>query len=201
MIKAVIFDWGGVLIDNPSTKLVNYCAAKLNVKVDLFAKEFIKYISYSMKGTMSENDIWTNVCESLNIPPPKSKSLWKDAVIHSFTDKSESYALIERLRKNGYKTGILSDTEKPTVEYFHENNYDKYFDAKVFSCDEGLIKPEKEIYFLALERLGVLPEEAVFIDDKPELIEAAKKLGINGIVYKTHEQVVKELNLLSVNTN
>ncbi|OGP82188.1 MAG: hypothetical protein A2Z08_01070 [Deltaproteobacteria bacterium RBG_16_54_11] len=67
------------------------------------------------------------------------------------------------------------------------------FDAAVFSCAEGTRKPEQKIYEIALERLGVKPHEAVFIDDRVDFIAGAKKLGIHTILFKDPEQVKQEL--------
>jgi FMN phosphatase YigB (HAD superfamily) len=105
------------------------------------------------------------------------------------------------LKKNGYKVGFLSNTEIPTMNYFYENGYDRYFDVKIFSCVEKTVKPEGKIYLIALEKLKVKPQEAVFIDDKPKYVEGAKKVGINGILFKTAEQLRKELAAFSINAD
>ena len=94
--------------------------------------------------------------------------------------------------------GFLSNTEIPTMEYFFENDYKKYFDATTFSCAEKTVKPEERIYNLTLKKLDVQPNESIFIDDKLDYIEGAKKVGMNGIVFKTPEQLVKELVSFSI---
>ncbi|MFH0978910.1 MAG: HAD family phosphatase [Candidatus Woesearchaeota archaeon] len=201
MIKAIIFDWGGVLIDNPANGLMEYCAKYLNVDVNRLKNIFSQYESVFQKGEISEKVLWNKVCTELNINKPSSESLWKKAVKQVFKDKIEVYHLIKLLKKEGYKIGFLSNTEIPAMEYFFEKGYQKFFDVTLFSCAENTVKPEEKIYNLILSKLEVKPEEAIFIDDKLDYIEGAKKVGLNGIVFKTSEQLVKELALYSININ
>ena len=198
MIKAIIFDWGGVLIDNPADGLMEYCADSLNVDVNTLKNIFSKYESIFQKGEISEEELWNEICTKLNIKKPTVKSLWKDAVKSVFKDKVQIYNLIPFLKKEGYLIGFLSNTEIPTMEYFFENDYKKYFDVTTFSCAEKTVKPEEKIYNLTLKKLNIRPEESIFIDDKPDYINGAKKVSMNGIVFKTPEQLVKELASFSV---
>ena len=101
------------------------------------------------------------------------------------------------LRENGYKIGFLSNTEIAGVKIFQEKGYD-IFDVTVFSCLEGTIKPERRAYEIALERLGVGPEEAVFIDDRPTNVKGAKEVGINAILFKNINHLKRKLESLSV---
>ena len=69
----------------------------------------------------------------------------------------------------------------------------KFFDLLIYSCDVKARKPDSKIYKIALKKLKVRPEEAVFIDDKHENVNSAKKLGIHGIIFKNNKQTINEL--------
>ncbi len=112
-----------------------------------------------------------------------------------FNEKEEMFDLIDKLKEQGYKIGFLSNTEMPAVEYWKRNNYAKYFDEVVFSCVEHIAKPEAEIYELICERLEILPQESVFIDDKPEFVDGAKNIGMKGIVFENIVQLKKDLSV------
>jgi len=91
----------------------------------------------------------------------------------------------------------LSNTEVAAMDFFLELNY-KMFDALTFSCAEGAVKPEREIYEAACRKLPTEPQQCVLIDDKPVFVEGAREAGMKGIVYKSPAQIKKELAKLGV---
>jgi putative hydrolase of the HAD superfamily len=196
-IEAVIFDWGGVLIDDPRPVLMQYCPKALGVPEDQYVTAHRKFAADFIKGLISEDVFWAKVCGELNKPRPKARSLWGDAFRAAYSPRPEVFELASRLRKNGYKTALLSNTEVPSVEFFHQLRYDM-FDVLVFSCEVGAMKPERKIYEIALAKLGLAAQRCVFIDDRIELINAANGIGLNGIVFRDLEQVKGELVRLGV---
>jgi len=191
-IKAVIFDWGGVLIDDPGPGLMEYCANRLNVIVDKFINSFDKFMDEFQTNSVSEGNFWELMCKDLNVEKPSQASLWKQAFISVYTPKDEMFALVDSLRAKGYKTAILSNTEIPALDFFIEQRYN-CFDVQVFSCKEGKRKPDKEIYEITVQKLNCSPEQAIFIDDKPPMVEGAKKANLNAIHFQSIAQVKNEL--------
>ena len=63
----------------------------------------------------------------------------------------------------------------------------------MYSFEEGVLKPDKQIYLKLLKKYNLIPNETVFIDDNPNNIKTANELGIHGIVFKNLEQCKKEL--------
>ena len=127
----------------------------------------------------------------------KSKILWNTVLEETYKSNDPVINIAKSLKKQGYKIGYLSNTEIPAIAFFKKQKYD-FLDVSVFSCLEGYVKPEKEIYEITLNRLGVKPEEAIFIDDKEIHIEAAKKLGINTVLFKDAKQLLAELKQFSI---
>ncbi len=200
-IESVIFDWGGVLIDDPAPGLMQYCAQALTVSKDDYIKAHSKFAADFQKGLIGEDTFWERICSRLNVPTPKADSLWADAFKAVYVPKEDMFSLAARLRKNGYKTALLSNTEAAAMQYFYQLSAFGGFDVLVFSCAEGTRKPEKKIYELTIQRLGSRPGQSVFIDDKPEYINGAKQAGLNTILFRNVEQVKNELTCLFINTD
>jgi len=198
-IKAVIFDWGGVLIDDPAQGLMQYCADKLSVSKEDYIKAHNRFAQDFQKGLISEENFWAKVCRELGKPTPGITSLWSSAFRSVYSPRTEVFSVVSLLHNNGYRTALLSNTEVPTMQFFHELQYDM-FDVLIFSCAEGTIKPERKIYEITIERLGSMPEQSIFIDDKQEFINAAKQIRINTILFKNIEQVKNELAHFGIRT-
>ena len=195
MIRAIIFDWGGVLIDDIAPFIVTYTANYFNVCRKDLAVQIDKNIFCFDKGVISEDIFWEKVCEAISIQKPHVRSLWGEAFKAGYSEKQDVLRLIDCLKNKGYKIGLLSNTEIPAVEFFYQSGYTQ-FDAAVFSCQEGICKPKENIYEMVLERLGVEPIEAIFIDDKEENVHGAKNIGLYTILFVNPEQMRKELELL-----
>jgi len=191
-IKAVIFDWGGVLIDDPRPALMQYCAKAFNVPVNVYIQIHDKYLEDFQKGLIEEQIFWEMVCKGLNKPKPIQNSLWGDAFRAAYSPRAEVFSFAAKLHNKGYKTALLSNTELPAMQFCRELGYDM-FNELIFSCAEGAAKPEKKIYQIAVDKLNLLPEQAVLIDDKAEFINGAQQAGLNGIVFKNLNQIKKEL--------
>ena len=192
MIKAVIFDWGGVLIENPAPGMVSYMSSSLGVPGEALVTVCNQLIPGFQKGMISEDHLWESVCGALHVKKPCTSSLWGEAFRRVYDPRKEMFFLVSTLRDHGYKVGMLSNTEVPAMQYFHEE-HGHVFDTAVFSCAEGTMKPERRIYEIVLERLQVHPQQAIFIDDREDFIAGAKELRINTILFMSVRQVKKEL--------
>jgi len=108
----------------------------------------------------------------------------------------ELLAYIGRLHQ-AYKTSIISNAMNGTralIEGAWEMT--PLFDAIVLSGEVGVMKPDPRIYQLALARLDVQPEQAVFIDDFQHNIDGARAVGMQGIRFRSPEQLVADLEAL-----
>ena len=197
MIKAIIFDLSGVLIEDPALKMLDYFRAFFGIKIETFRKVDLEIFPRFQKGMVSEEQLWERICSAFKVPVPDVPSLWEDAFRSVYKPKEEMFSLAAKLKEEGYKVGLLSNSEVPAMSYFLKQNPD-LFDATVFSCIEGTMKPERRIYEIALERLGVQPHEAVFIDDRKDFLEGAKKIGIKTILCTSPHQVQRDLTQFSV---
>ena len=104
------------------------------------------------------------------------------------------FDLVRNLKRKGYITAMLSNTEKPSVRHFEEQKYYDLFDPAVFSCVEGFRKPDPTIYKKLISVLKLRPEQIIFFDDKRENVDAAASLGIIAEQYTSFESLEKTLS-------
>jgi len=94
----------------------------------------------------------------------------------------------KKCKKEGHHLYILSNWDKESLLILKENKHFKeffdLFDGIAISGEQGVMKPQAKFYKNLLKQYNLNPHESVFIDDQPENIEAAEKLGIHGILYK-----------------
>jgi putative hydrolase of the HAD superfamily len=88
---------------------------------------------------------------------------------------------LSEVRARGYRMALVSNIASYRVNWLTEFEIEQHFDALVLSCEMGTLKPAKEMYLSAAEKLGVQPDECVFVDDVPPYVAAAKALGMAGV--------------------
>jgi putative hydrolase of the HAD superfamily len=90
--------------------------------------------------------------------------------------------VLSELKSRGLKIGVLSNTLPSVHETLDEIGVGDLIDAAVASCVVGVHKPEAEAYLYAARALDVSPAEVLFVDDLPENVEAARALGMGGLL-------------------
>ena len=98
-------------------------------------------------------------------------------------------------RRAGLKTGLLSNSWGTT--YYPRDRLDPLFDVIVISGEVGLRKPDPAIFELTLEKLGIDPGRAVFVDDHPGHLAVALEIGMTTILHRSPEQTIEELGRLT----
>ena len=196
-IESVIFDWGGVLIDDPRPGLLRYCCKAFGVSLEDYTPVHDSFLDEFHKGKISEERFSRQVADGLGKSIPSPRPQWYEAFRWAYMPKHEMFRLVSSLHDKGYKTALLSNTELPAVDFFHEWGYDM-FDELVFSCLEGVMKPERRIYEITLERLGSKAGQAIFIDDRQDYIRGAKAVGLRTILFSNIDQVGNGLAGLGV---
>jgi HAD superfamily hydrolase (TIGR01509 family) len=96
-----------------------------------------------------------------------------------------------------YKVGIISNSFVGAREREQERyGFEDMCDCIVYSHEVGIKKPDRRIYEMACERLGVQPSEMIFLDDWPQAIDAAREVGIHGVVFKDTVQAIADIQAL-----
>ncbi len=183
MIKNIIFDMGGVLIDyNPEKTLYGMFDRET---ADMLLREIFR------------NPLWNDKDRGIIFPEDIMKSK-KDVIPAEHYEKTAELVnnffpymppfekmceLVKKLKGNGYGIYLLSNASSD----FHERRKGipalEFFDGVIISADYKLLKPEKEIYLTLFEEFSLVPEECYFIDDVQKNIDGAKAVGMDGHCY------------------
>ncbi len=103
------------------------------------------------------------------------------------------FDFITELKGRGLKIGLLSNVGSDMMSELFEPEQIALFDEIVLSYQTGMAKPDHEIYQLTTNRLGVLPEESVFVDDIERFCTAAKEVGLQAIWHRDTDETVAQI--------
>jgi glucose-1-phosphatase len=192
-IKVLLFDLGRVLVDfdhlRAARRICAFCDKSPQQIYDLFFES--KATLDFEAGKITPEDFYLEVKKMLDLKLSYAsfEPIWNDIFFLSAKNRSV-FGLINTLRAN-YRTALLSNINFLHYEHL-KKNFPVFgvFDRVFLSFQMGLIKPDKEIYNLVLKELKVCPQEIFYTDDRPELVESAKTLGIQGCVFTNFNQLV-----------
>lgn len=196
-IRAVIFDVGGVLVHESGEAPVHRAwERRLGLARGTLGDAIFgtPVGARSMIGQATSSDVWHEAAQLYGLSPEE-----RDELASNFFEGSVwNVELIEYARslKPQLKTGIISDAWLETRLAIQEYVNEDVFDVIVYSAEEGICKPDPEIYRRALTRLGVAAHEAVFVDDRLKNVEGARRLGIHAFQYTDTASVKQEIERL-----
>lgn len=174
-MKNIVFDLGRVVFAQDPAK-----------STDEF-KQFFSYVAQKQmpqfwcdydRGVLSLSEVATALAEYRGVEVEYATDMILKAI-----DKQESIkptaCLIAELKAAGYRLYVLSNMSRDFIEFLRRQPVYEYFDGEVISCEEGVVKPMPEIYDILLSRFQLNPHETIFIDDREENLEAARRKGIS----------------------
>ena len=202
MIKNIVFDLGNVLVDfDTYSYLASFGLDDEKIRIlsrMIYEKDWALYDRGDYKTI---HDLRSSIVKTY---PDYEKELSMILVpewVNMHTLKNETAEYLLELKSRGFGIYILSNL--PTEAYDRVIGFDfmKKIDGGVFSYQEGTIKPEERIYRILLERYDLVPGECVFLDDMERNIETARKIGMNGIVFRDIDSAENELESLLAKEN
>ncbi len=195
-ISAIIFDYGLVLARCPTMQEFGLMAKMFNVPYERFYELWENSRNPYDRGDITAEEYWHSLAARTNTSLDRGQieSLRKIEIEIWIHLDPRMLAWTEQLYAAGLKTAILSNMPLDLAEYVRKNfRWLDRFAFKALSAEVRLIKPEPAIYEHTLHGLGVAAEQALFIDDRERNIEAARKLGIHGILYESFAQLKGDL--------
>lgn len=183
MIRAVIFDYFGVISSDQYWNLV---------KTDKnLSSDWLNMANRVNLGRLHWRDFIKMVADKTGQSPDEVEAMYSAERIDP-----RVVAFIKQL-KDGYKTGMITNAHHEFLEpIINKTGLKDIFDSIVISSRVGYIKPDKQIFDIALSKLEVKPNEAVFIDDISRNVAGAEQAGIKAIHYRSLEQLKTELSRL-----
>ena len=196
MIKNIIFDLAGVLIDcHPEIYLAHMGLNK--EEIPLFKK--LIWESKEWQEGDKGNITYTQVLHHIYQNNPKYATKLKYLLENKNNDfileeNSENCKFFKEIKNRGFKVYFLSNVNTFDLQYNKENfSIFKLVDGAIYSCEVGCVKPEKRCYEILLEKYHLLPEECIFLDDNITNVEVASMLGIYSIYFDTLEKVKQKI--------
>ncbi|MEA4910166.1 MAG: HAD family phosphatase [Anaerolineaceae bacterium] len=196
-IKAVIWDMGGVIMrtqdPEPRSKLAErYGLTRAGLEKIIFGSDSAQLAE---AGKITGEQHWRNMSAQFSLDEVGladfQTSFWGG-------DRADG-ELVEYIRslRPQYRTALLSNAWS-TARLEISQAYDVLdaFDLSIFSAEVNLAKPDPAIFRLAIERLGILPQEAIFVDDFIANVEAAARLGIHAVQFHNTAQAHGDVDAL-----
>lgn len=195
-IRFCVFDVGQVCYSY-SLDPLDYLMRKMSIQKDDFdTKGGVKSFNYNpfMKGEIDFSQFCKDLCFYCGVDYSKDMGVLIDEAMHKGVGDfyAKTLAIMSELRFKGIEVCLLSNA-LPNLSTTAQGLVS---DDKIFvSYELGLLKPDVEIYRQVLKKLNARPEEVVFIDDKLKNVEAAKSIGIYGIVFNK-DTIIKDVRKL-----
>ncbi|MCX6771236.1 MAG: HAD-IA family hydrolase [Candidatus Micrarchaeota archaeon] len=196
MITAVIFDLSEVYLTGllgAEHNLEKILGIKANEMKGLNGPELAAFFH----GELTEDEYWLRIIE---------KNKWKagagelkKAVRKSFKEIEGIRKIMEQLKEDGFRLGLLSVHAREWVDYCEKKfGYHELFHSTLYSFEAAASKPDKKVYRMILTKLKSAPEECIFIDDHLENLVPAREMGMKTILFKNAGQLKKDLAALGV---
>jgi len=199
-VKAVIFDLGGVIVRWSNDTTYGYIAEKYGMDPASVKAKLEEKLPAVDMGRLDEKAWMADAFRALGMEPPEGyERIWGETFEGSkYND--DTVDIIKKLRRNGYRLAILSNIEPSRGAWERKRGTTDHFDVVVFSYETGMRKVdslkesgEGNIYRLVLGKLGLEPEECVYVDDNPNCIKGAEDVGMRAILFKNGKQLAEDL--------
>ena len=195
-LRGLLLDYGGVLTSNVFDSFREFCvreglepdALKRLFREDPSAREQIRALE---RGDLREEEFAERFGPLLGIENTENLI---DRMFAGMGPDEEMLAAVRAARRAGVRTGLLSNSLGRGR--YDRSQFSELFDGVVISGEVGMHKPQPEIFRLGAERIGLVPEQCLFVDDLKENCEGAEAVGMTAILHRGAEGTVPELERL-----
>lgn len=193
-VRAIIVDIGGVLLLRDAMPAHSEWEDRLGIDRGGFARGLFRpdLSAQATIGAVSAAHVWREMAARLSLSEAEVETLRRDFFAGERLNEP-FIAFLQRLRP-AYQMAALSNAWSGTrAAMCTHYGMDRMVDLMIFSDEEGMAKPDPRIYHRAAERLGIQPDEALFVDDVPRNTEAARAIGMLAVHFRHTAQAVAEI--------
>lgn len=196
--RALILDYGNVLTWPQSPEIIETMAARLGVTVGAFNAAYWEHRHGYDAGEYPAVDYWRRVLRSLG---RRSDESGERALLDWLNERDgdswmryrdEVWDIARDVRARRARTAMLSNMGAQLADRIRRDRaLDQWFDVVVVSAEVRCVKPDPRIYRLCLEQLDVESAQALFVDDRPDNVTAAAKLGMRTVHFAGADPVAE----------
>ncbi len=193
-IRAIIVDIGGVLLLREETPAQIVWEERLGFARGGFARALFQsdLSTQATIGAVSAAHVWEEMAARLSLAPDEVQELRRD--FFAGERLNDAFATFLQSLRPAYCTAALSNAWSGTrAAMALHYGMDRLVDLMLFSDEEGMAKPDPAIYRLAADRLGVRPEESLFVDDVYRNVEGARAVGMVAVHFRDTAQAIAEI--------
>lgn len=192
-IKAVVFDFGGVMTTTTMPERVRPVVERLGIPWEAIARGFARYRHLLDGGFFDLETLYSLIFadEAIAVSSEDLAEIVREDTASFLYRNERTLAWMKELKSSGLKIGILTNMPPAFAVRFRETFADfiALADAVVISGEEHMFKPQRRIYELLQSRLGVPPESILFVDDVEGNCTGARAAGWQALRFESNDQV------------
>jgi len=204
-IRAIILDIGGVLEITPDPqmmRLIERWVKRLHFKPGELAERLASLDSGGALGTCTEEEWLHDLRAATGMNQADCDEFMSDFWVEYLGELNVELAEFIATLRPRYKIALLSNSFLGAREREQERyHFQDLTDLIIYSHEVGLAKPDKRIFQLTCERLGLPPHETIFLDDYEPNITAAREFGMQAILFRDTGQAIAEICALLQDSN
>ncbi len=196
-ITAIIFDYGKVLSLPPTEHQWKRLASVFGADQPSFQQHYWGFRDGYDRGEYDGPEYWRMIARAFGKPISEAEVQQQIAWDNDqwTNENPEMLNFVRRVHSEGIRTAILSNMQREMLAHMRGKFpwlHDGLFDAQVYSCELGVVKPDAPAYLETCSRIASQPANTLFLDDKQPNIDGAHRAGLQAMLFTGSRNEVEE---------
>ena len=195
MIRAMVFDCGGVLLRDGDLAAYDAWEKRLGLPAGELARRLWNGETWKLAelGQITDAEFWQRMGKEFGMVAPEQVEQFREDLWDTWVIDERVLELVEQAKRR-YRVAILSNATDALEDLLaHRYGVADRFEAIVTSARVGIAKPEPRIYEVLLQRLGLQASDVLFVDDRAENVAAAAQLGMHVLWFVDAAELERQL--------